>query len=120
MSKQLLHGALYFFEPPEALVRADTFMDGALLGVVTTSGEARFYASLCRVYKRTPEEFPNLPQFWSTHIINRVLCGSAEEGWQLVERAVASLTDTHAPNYSFKRTAATGCGTIMRRSAAAA
>ena len=35
-------------------------------------------------------------------------------------QALAHRSGRQSPNYSFKRTAATGCGNIMRRSAAAA
>ena len=46
-------------------------------------------------------------------------CLPVSLAWFL-SRCSGSFFRSVAPNYSFKRTAATGCGTIMRRSAAAA
>jgi hypothetical protein len=102
VAEQLIHGALFFLEPSETIRRAETLMDGALLGVVTSRGEGFFYASLCRIRPLYYEQSSIAPLCWSSHAISRVLCGSVAEGWQLVERAFASLTDTYAPNYSLK------------------
>ena len=95
--QQLIHGALYFLKSSEVVVRADMLMDGAFLGVVTKR-DGRFYASLCRT---TPFGFEHsfhsiAPCYWSSHAIDQVLCGSAADGWLVVERALSSLTVARA------------------------